>query len=172
MTVPSATGSHEKHSVFFCHRLNDARVTSLLIDLLNRHTENVSFFSSEKIEKGSWRSAIAEHLNRADFFVLVVTDSNEDWGSCLNETAYFAALSQVSETPRRKLWCLHQRSIDPPRPFHDLQSIPTNKGDVEHWLTELFDETGQAKDSLRKAIPGLADEICKLFSSNQEANLF
>jgi hypothetical protein len=161
MTARSATDSHEKHSVFFSHRSSDARVTSLLIDLLDRHTENVSFFSSQKIEEGVWRNPIAEHLNRANFLVLVVTDSNEDLGSCIYEAGYFAALSR--ESPRRRIWCLHHALILPPRPLADLQTIPAKTPEVEYWIKELFKETEQTKAEFLDAIPELADEICKLF---------
>lgn len=156
-----------KYSVFFSHKVNDKRVTTSLIELLDGHTENVSFAISEQIEKGTpWRKAIAELLNRANFLVLVFTDPNEDWGWCLYELGFFDALSQ-SES-RRRIWCLHNASTDPPSPIADLQSVPAKKTDVEQWLTELFKETGQTKSLFWKAIPELAEEICKLFSIDQK----
>jgi hypothetical protein len=149
MQTPSGTDSHNEYSVFFSHKVNDERVTSSLIELLDRHTKNVGFFISEKIKKGSpWRKAIIEHLNRANFLVLVFTDPNEDWGWCLYESGFFDALSQVSKS--RRIWCLHNASTSPPSPIADLQSVPAKNKAVEQWLTELFTETKQTKDPFWK----------------------
>jgi hypothetical protein len=170
MTAPSGT---EKKSVFLSHKVNDG-VTSLLADLLDRHTENLDFFVSESINKKgeAWRRWIDDRLMRANFLVWVVnvvTHPN-DWAWCSYEMGFFSALVQVSELrqlselPRHhRLWCLHNASTDPPDPIADMQMIPAKKTDVELWLAELFHTTGQ-KASFRKAIPELADEICKLFS--------
>jgi hypothetical protein len=167
MLTPLGANPNGKYSVFFSHKINDERVTKSLIELLDGHTENVSFPISEQIEKGTpWRKAIAELLSRANFLVLVFTDPNEDWGWCLYESGFFDALSQ-SES-RRRIWCLHNASTAPPSPIADLQSIPAKKTDVEQWLTELFKETGQTKPLFWKAIPELAEEICKLFLIDQK----
>jgi hypothetical protein len=163
----SGTDPHGKYSVFFSHKVNDSGVTQALKDLLDSHTENVEFHISEQIEKGTaWRKAIAELLNRANFLVLVFTDPNEDWGWCLYESGFFDALSQ-SES-RRRIWCLHNASTDPPSPIADLQTIPAKKTDVEQWLKELFRGTEQTKELFWKNIPELAEEICKLFLVDQK----
>ena len=163
----SGTDPHGKYSVFFSHKVNDSGVTQALKDLLDSHTENVEFHISEQIEKGTaWRKAIAELLNRANFLVLVFTDPNEDWGWCLYELGFFDALSQ-SES-RRRIWCLHNASTDPPPPIADLQTIPAKKTDVEQWLKELFRGTEQTKELFWKNIPELAEEICKLFLVDQK----
>jgi hypothetical protein len=167
MTTTSGTDPQGKYSVFFSHKVNDSGVTKALKDLLDSHTEYVEFHISEQIEKGiAWRKAIADLLNRANFLVLVFTDPNEDWGWCLYESGFFAALSQ-SES-RRRIWCLHNASTEPPKPIADLQTIPANKTDVEQWLKELFRETKQTKEVFLKNIPELAEEICELFSTDQK----
>jgi hypothetical protein len=92
MSTPLGANANGKYSVFFSHKVNDERVTKSLIELLDGHTENVSFPISEQIEKGTpWRKAIAELLSKANFLVLVFTDPSEDWGWCLYEDAFEGA---------------------------------------------------------------------------------
>jgi hypothetical protein len=86
MEAPDA----KQYSVFFSHKVNDKTVTSLLIDLLDHHTENIRYFISEEIEKGTpWRKTIANELNLSSFLVLVFTDPNEDWGLVLIRDGIF-----------------------------------------------------------------------------------
>jgi TIR domain len=167
MTTTSGTDPHGKYSIFFSHKTNDSGVTNALKDLLDSNTENVEFHIAEQIEKGAnWRKAIVELLNRANFLVLVFTDPNEDWGWCLYETGFFDALSQ-SES-RRRIWCLHNASTDPPDPIAGLQTIPAEKTKVEQWLKELFSSTEQTKALFFKNIPELAEKICELFLIDQK----
>jgi hypothetical protein len=172
MGTPSKTqtssGKIRKHSIFFSHKVNDKKVTYSLIDLLALHTENVEFFASEKITKGEeWMKVIADYLNRANFLVLVFTDPNENWGWCLYESGFFDALRRSRESSRRRIWCLHHASNLPPSPLRGLQTIPAIAEDVEQWLTELFEATGQTKVQYLKSIPKLAEKVCKLFSIDQ-----
>jgi hypothetical protein len=162
--APQATNSNKKYSVFFSHKVNDQKVTSQLKDLLGHHTENIEYFISEDIEKGTrWREIIAERLNLANFLVLVFTDPNEDWEWCLYETGFFDALSQVPQSNRRT-FCLHNASTPPPSPIANLQTVPATKKDVTQWLSELFKYTKQDKIP----VPKLAAKICKLFANNQK----
>ena len=164
MEAPEATNSNKQYSVFFSHKANDQKVTSQLKDLLGTHTENIEYFISEDIEKGTrWREVIAERLNLANFLVLVFTDPNEDWEWCLYETGFFDALSQVPQSTRRTL-CLHNASTPPPSPIANLQTIPATKKDVTQWLSELFKFTKQGKTPP----PNLASKICKLFANSQK----
>jgi TIR domain len=158
------------YSVFFSHKVGDEGVTKSLIDLLARHTELVDFIISENIEKGKdWRQEIADALSRANFLVLVFTDPNENWGWCLYESGFFDALSQVSKSSGKLIWCLHHASIPPPSPLAGLQAITATKhDDVEKWLKQLFRNTGQTKDQFLDAIPELAEKICSLFSVDQK----
>ena len=98
--------SNGKYQVFFSHKEEDAKVTHCIKDLLDRHTENVNYFISENIEKGTnWRQTIAEQLTLSSFLVLVFTDPNEDWGWCLYETGFFDALTQnPGTTQARRQW--------------------------------------------------------------------
>ena len=161
---PSGAEPSGKYSVFFSHKVNNSGVTKSVIELLDGHTENVSFPISEQIEKGTpWRKAIAELLNRANFLVLVFTDPNEDWGWCLYESGFFDALSQ-SES-RRRIWCLHNASTAPPSPIADLQSVPAKKPDVEQWLTELFQKTGQTKPLFLTLSQNLLMKFANCFQS-------
>ena len=143
-------------------------MTRSLINLLRRHTDNVRFFISEEITRGSpWRKVIAKQLTDAKFLVLVFTDPDENWGWCLYELGFFDALSQVSK-PSSRIWCLHHASTSPPSPIADLQSIPAKPREVEQWLKELFKETEQTRPEFREDIPKLAEEICRLFSIDQK----
>ena len=166
-TTTSGADPNGKYSVFFSHKVNDSGVTKSLKKLLDSHTENVVFHISEEIEKGAaWREAVVELLTRANFLVLVFTDPDEDWGWCLYESGFFDALSQ-SES-RRRIWCLHNASTDPPPPIAKLQTIPAKETDVQQWLKELFKGTGQTKDLFWEAIPELAEKICELFLIDQK----
>jgi hypothetical protein len=167
-TTPSQTTnpSRREYFLFFSHKVNDETVTSLLIELLRKHTENVGFFISEKIRKGEdWRKAIGDHLSRANHLVLVFTDPHENWGWCLYESGFFDALKEVSK-PSSRIWCLHHVSTTRPSPLSHLQSIPADPPRVEEWLLELFEESGQPKERYLK-IPQLAKDICKLFSDQK-----
>jgi hypothetical protein len=64
-------------------------VASHLKGLLDHQTENIEYFISEDIEKGTrWRETIAERLNLANFLVFVFTDPDEDWEWSLYETVF------------------------------------------------------------------------------------
>jgi hypothetical protein len=64
-------------------------VASHLKGLLDHHTENIEYFISEHIEKGTrWRETIAERLNLANFLVFVFIDPDEDWKWSLYETVF------------------------------------------------------------------------------------
>jgi len=156
-----------KYSVFFSHKARDCPVAEAIIDLLDRHTENVSFFISEKIEKGTnWRKSIADHLSRSSFLVLLFTDPKEDWGWCLYETGFFDALTQARDSASvRRLYCLHNEATTPPNPISDLQTVSANVDEIEQWLRELFQHTKQNKARFMDAIPGLAVQIRDLFSN-------
>jgi TIR domain len=166
----TSPGVRSNYSVFFSHKVGDVGVTKSLIDLLARHTELVDFIISENIEKGKdWRQEIADALSRANFLVLVFTDPNENWGWCLYEPGFFDALSQVSKSSGKLIWCLHHASIPSPSPLAGLQAITATKhDDVEKWLKQLFRNTGQTKDQFLDAIPELAEKICSLFSVDQK----
>jgi hypothetical protein len=67
--------------------------------LLDHQTENIEYFISEDIEKGTrWRETIAERLNLANFLVFVFTDPDEDLGVEPLRDGFFDALSQVPES--------------------------------------------------------------------------
>jgi hypothetical protein len=170
MEATSTSDSVKKHSVFVSHKVNDRTVTNCLKELLDSHTENITFFVSEDIQAGApWRKTIAERLKGAGFLVLVFTDPKEDWGWCLYETGFFDALSQIPDSKlARSIWCLHNASTPPPSPIADLQTVPATNQAVEKWLSELFERTNQTKEVFRNAIPKLADEICKLFINSQK----
>jgi hypothetical protein len=164
IATPQARESNKKYSVFFSHKVNDQKVTSQLKELLAHHTQNIDYFISEDIEKGTrWREIIAKRLNLANFLVLVFTDPDEDWEWCLYETGFFDALSQVPDSTRRT-FCLHATSTPPPSPIANLQSVPATKRDVKQWLSELFRYTEQPAAPL----PKLASKICKLFENNRK----
>jgi hypothetical protein len=160
----------QKYSVFVSHRVNDGGVTKALTDLLDRHTKTVKFIISENFEKGkAWRQEIANALHQANFLVLVFTDPDEDWGWCLYESGFFDALSQVSRSSGKLIWCLHHASTPPPSPLAGLQGIDASKAeDVEKWLKQLFKHTDQLEGPFRDDIPKLATEICELFSVDQK----
>src|ERR1700730_11018994 len=157
--------SNGKYQVFFSHKEEDAKVTHCIKDLLDRHTENVTYFISENIERGTnWRQTIAEELTLSSFLVLVFTDPNKDWKWCLYETGFFDALTRIPNTLHtRRIYCLHHASNPPPSPIADLQTVPAKIEDVSQWLKELFDHTLQTKDVFRDDIPQIASQICELF---------
>ncbi|HEY8650787.1 MAG TPA: TIR domain-containing protein [Chthoniobacterales bacterium] len=161
--------SNGKYQVFFSHKKEDAEVTDCIKGLLDRHTENVDYFISENIEKGTnWRQAIAKQLTLSSFLVLVFTDPNEDWGWCLYETGFFDALTQnPGTTPNRRIYCLHHASTEPPSPIADLQAVPAKIKDVSQWLNELFEHTGQIKQAFRDDIPKIAEKLCGFFAERK-----
>ena len=158
-----------KSTVFVSHKANDESITNAIFDVLETHTENIKFFISEKIEKGTdWRKEIAECLTTAGFLMLVFTDPKEDWGWCLYETGFFDALRQVpgaSETKR--IFCLHNPSAKPPSQIAHLQSVPAKVEDVRKWLEDLYSSTKQSKKQFIDDIPNTAVKICELFSSEK-----
>jgi hypothetical protein len=159
---------HSEYSIFFSHKTHDEKVTNQIMKLLEQHSKGIKYFVSENIEKGTrWRQAIAKHLNRASFLILVFTDPHEDWGWCLYETGFFDALSQISPAKLRRIYCLHHASTSPPKPIEDLQTIPATKVRVEEWLKEVFQHTKQTGPDF-SAIPGLAESICVLFKDVQK----
>ena len=129
--------SNTKYTVFFSHKIGNKSVTKNLLDLLDRNTENVSYFVSENIEKGTaWREAIATQLTASSYLVLVFTDPDEDWGWCLWETGFFDALRRYHNSGiERRIYCLHHAMREPPSPIKDLQSVPATPEDVEQWLS-------------------------------------
>jgi hypothetical protein len=159
----------EKYTVFFSHKANDESITNAIINVIDTHTENIKFFISENIEKGTdWREKIAECLTSAGFLVLVFTDPKEDWGWCLYETGFFDALRQVpgaSETKR--IFCLHNPLTKPPSQISHLQSVPATVTDVRQWLEGLYRLTEQSKPQFIKDVPNTAARICELFSSEK-----
>ena len=162
--------SNTKYTVFFSHKIGNKSVTKNLLDLLDRNTENVSYFVSENIEKGTaWREAIATQLTASSYLVLVFTDPDEDWGWCLWETGFFDALRRYHNSGiERRIYCLHHAMREPPSPIKDLQSVPATPEDVEQWLRELFTNTEQKKKAFWDEIPALAGKICELFSVDQK----
>jgi hypothetical protein len=159
----------DRNTIFFSHKANDEKITNAIIDVINTKTENIDFFISEKIDKGTdWRQKIAECLTSAGFLVLVFTDPKEDWGWCLYETGFFDALRQVpgaSET--KSIFCLHNPSAKPPSQIAHLQSIPANVENVSQWLKGLYKLTKQSKQPFIDDIPNTAIKICELFSSER-----
>jgi len=170
MNASSPANSGAPHTVFFSHKIEDKCVTKDLIDLLDRHTENVQYFVSENIEKGvPWRQAIAKQLTISSYLVLVFTDPDEDWGWCLYETGFFDALSQIPDSGvKRRIYCLHHAETKPPSPIADLQSIPATPEHVEQWLGELFENTQQRKQAFLDSVPELAQKICDLITPGQK----
>jgi hypothetical protein len=94
---------------------------------------------------------------------------DEDWGWCLYESGFFDALSQVSQSSGKLIWCLHHASTPPPSPLAGLQAVDaSNTDDVVKWLEQLFEQTGQIKKPFLDVIPTIAKEICELFSIDQK----
>src|ERR1700730_14163256 len=162
--------SNEKYQVFFSHKEEDAKVTHCIKDLLDRHTENINYFISENIEKGTnWRQTIAEQLTLSSFLVLVFTDPDEDWGWCLYETGFFDALTpNPGSTQARRIYCLHHASTKPPSPIADLQTVPAKIEDVSQWLNELFKHTTQIKQAFWDDIPKIAEQLCGFFARERK----
>ena len=161
--------SSKEFSVFFSHKARDYPVAGAIIDLLDQHTENVDFFISEKIERGTkWRQTIADHLNRSRFLILLFTDPKEDWGWCLYETGFFDALTQVRDSAAvRRIYCLHNEATAPPNPISDLQTVKATVKDIEQWLAEIFEHTNQDGPRFIE-IPKLAVQISELFSNQKK----
>lgn len=158
-----------QYTIFVSHKASDKSITRDIISLIDTKTENIKFFISEDIEKGTdWRQKISECLSSASFLVLVFTNPKEDCGWCLYETGFFDALRQIpgaSETKR--IFCLHNSSAKPPTQISHLQSVPATIEAVQQWLADLYRLTRQSKESFINAIPNTAIKLCELFSSER-----
>jgi hypothetical protein len=160
MSDSSPSTTNMKHTVFFSHKAEDESVINSLINLLKTNTDDVNYFISANIEKGiDWREAIANQLTQSSYLVLVFTDPDEDWGWCLFETGFFEALSRIPNAEKkRRIYCLHHPTKEPPSPIRGRQTIPATPKDIQGWLGELFQNTGQSIERII-GIPNLANEI-------------
>lgn len=121
---------------FLSHKAKDGELAKQIANALTTVLRRVPVFLSEHISPSDdWRKVITKNLNRADFFILLFTDPDDDWSWCLFEAGYVARNDFSGND--RPIYCIHPHDVEPPSPLAHLQTISARPPDVKAWIAKL-----------------------------------
>ena len=144
-----------KKSIFISHKSKDKAAAEEIRKLLKHPGGDLlHVFISERIEAGGdWSSEISGSLERADYLLLLYTDTSEEWDWCLFEAGFFAGRFKERKDG---LICLHSTKDKPPKPLRQWQSIGLEEiPALARFLGKLF--TG-----IHKELAGSEHDLKKL----------
>ena len=117
--------------IFLSHKREFAAQAKKLALQLRKITPGTAIFRSEDIEKGrDWRDEVNRALGVAKCFMLLYTDPKLDWSWCFYEAGAFVTNGRKP----RPVFCLHPKTVDPPSPLANLQTIQAEHKDIEKWI--------------------------------------
>jgi TIR domain len=117
--------------MFLSHKTAFETQAEALRRALKEAAPGADIFKSEDIDKGQdWRDQIDHELEKAKCFILLYTDPELDWSWCFYEAGAFMSQGRKG----RPVFCLHPKTVDPPSPLANLQTIRADCVDIEKWL--------------------------------------
>jgi hypothetical protein len=160
------------NKVFLSHKTTFAEQAEALARALEEAAPGAKIFQSEDIDKGQdWRDRIHHELERAKCFILLYTDPKLDWSWCFYEAGAF--MSKCSKP--RPVFCLHPKTVEPPSPLANLQTIRAERQDIEKWLGNdlcpLLNCRRRQKEDRRKATVKDIERLVNATGPIQETSL-
>ena len=151
------------NKVFLSHKTAFVAEAEALDRLLGEAAPGAGVFRSEDIYKGEdWRDEIHRQLEKAECFILLYTNPELDWSWCFYEAGAFMSKGRKP----RPVFCLHPKTVEPPSPLANLQTIRAERLDIERWLENNFCPLLNCRPKLtedkRRAI---AEEIEKIVNA-------
>jgi len=146
---------------FLSHKEAFAAEAEALACALREVIPGVDIFRAEDIEKGGdWREAINAELAAAKCFIMLYTNPELDWSWCFYEAGAFVTTGRK----RRRVFCLHPCTVDPPSPLANLQSVKAEQADIEKWIRDFCGVLRRRKPNA-KAVQAAAAKIEKLVNA-------
>ncbi|MFO7876397.1 MAG: toll/interleukin-1 receptor domain-containing protein [Desulfovermiculus sp.] len=138
---PSEETLFRQKTVFISHKSKDKEAAKAIKKLFDNWGGGklLNVFISERIEAGQvWSKEVFDHLDKADYLILLYTDPSEEWDWCLFEAGFYAGRANEDKT---YLVCLHSTQHSPPKPLQQWQSIGLQDLDsLMCFLAKLFQD--------------------------------
>jgi hypothetical protein len=108
-------------------------------------------------------SQITAAIQSADYFILLFTGEDQDWGYCLLEAGKFEAAGM---NPNKSIVVFHDPEVNTPKPLSQYNSVAVPKNDpepVRKFLHQLYIEREISPDIKDTLLLDTARQICREF---------
>jgi hypothetical protein len=156
-------------NVFFSYKSKDEKTAKAVVDVLRKNSAgklSITYQAdfTENISGKLWRDKITTEICKANWFILLLPDSGDDWDWCLFETGIF----EGQQTTADRLICLHHPDISVPNPIEGYHAVAATPSEVEKFLRMVFinDNPIYGLDPLN---PALSDYLADISDTIVEA---
>jgi hypothetical protein len=135
--IKAATAIREnKVQVFVSYKKKYERNTKAIVNALrDKSGSRLEIWYAHDIPQGNnWMQTLFDRVTQAHWFLLLLPDSDDDWGWQL----YDAGIFRGSMLPSDRLICLHHPRVQLPPQIEDYQAVPAEEDAITKFLEDIL----------------------------------